>query len=181
MTTINALSNSYKGLSRQIITTVKIENPITGKSIKTNAIWDTGATNTVITAKVSTELELLSIGKTLVTGVHGIKEVNRYIVKATLNNENVQIDCPVTECQSLSPDDSICVLIGMDIINLGDFAISNFQGKTVMSFRVPSIQKIDFVEAIQHSTPFIKGKKTLPNDPCPCGSGKKYKFCCRHK
>jgi preprotein translocase subunit SecA len=21
-------------------------------------------------------------------------------------------------------------------------------------------------------------KKVLPNDPCPCGSGKKYKFCC---
>jgi preprotein translocase subunit SecA len=22
-------------------------------------------------------------------------------------------------------------------------------------------------------------KKILPNDPCPCGSGKKYKFCCK--
>ncbi len=22
------------------------------------------------------------------------------------------------------------------------------------------------------------GKKVMPNDPCPCGSGKKYKFCC---
>jgi len=21
-------------------------------------------------------------------------------------------------------------------------------------------------------------KKIMPNDPCPCGSGKKYKFCC---
>jgi preprotein translocase subunit SecA len=24
----------------------------------------------------------------------------------------------------------------------------------------------------------VKGKKTGRNDPCPCGSGKKYKFCC---
>ena len=23
-----------------------------------------------------------------------------------------------------------------------------------------------------------KGKKVGPNDPCPCGSGKKYKKCC---
>ena len=23
-----------------------------------------------------------------------------------------------------------------------------------------------------------KGKKIFPNDPCPCGSGKKYKKCC---
>ena len=22
-------------------------------------------------------------------------------------------------------------------------------------------------------------KKIMPNDPCPCGSGKKYKFCCK--
>ena len=26
--------------------------------------------------------------------------------------------------------------------------------------------------------PFVKGVKIYPNDPCPCGSGKKYKKCC---
>lgn len=26
--------------------------------------------------------------------------------------------------------------------------------------------------------PVRKGKKVGPNDPCPCGSGKKYKKCC---
>ena len=29
--------------------------------------------------------------------------------------------------------------------------------------------------------PIHKGKKIGPNDPCPCGSGKKYKNCCRQK
>ena len=24
----------------------------------------------------------------------------------------------------------------------------------------------------------VKGKKVGRNDPCPCGSGKKYKYCC---
>ena len=28
------------------------------------------------------------------------------------------------------------------------------------------------------ATPVRKGKKVGPNDPCPCGSGKKYKKCC---
>ena len=28
------------------------------------------------------------------------------------------------------------------------------------------------------SSPVRKGKKIGPNDPCPCGSGKKYKKCC---
>ena len=31
------------------------------------------------------------------------------------------------------------------------------------------------------STTIIKGKKVYPNDPCPCGSGKKYKKCCGRK
>lgn len=29
--------------------------------------------------------------------------------------------------------------------------------------------------------PFSAAKKIYPNDPCPCGSGKKYKFCCGKK
>ena len=29
--------------------------------------------------------------------------------------------------------------------------------------------------------PIRKAKKVGPNDPCPCGSGKKYKKCCREK
>ena len=28
------------------------------------------------------------------------------------------------------------------------------------------------------STTVVKGDKVYPNDPCPCGSGKKYKKCC---
>ena len=28
------------------------------------------------------------------------------------------------------------------------------------------------------STTIVKYKKVYPNDPCPCGSGKKYKKCC---
>ena len=28
------------------------------------------------------------------------------------------------------------------------------------------------------STTIVKDKKVFPNDPCPCGSGKKYKKCC---
>lgn len=31
------------------------------------------------------------------------------------------------------------------------------------------------------STTIVKGAKVYPNDPCPCGSGKKYKKCCGRK
>lgn len=33
----------------------------------------------------------------------------------------------------------------------------------------------------QKQTPIVKEKKIYPNDPCPCGSGKKYKKCCGKK
>ena len=37
------------------------------------------------------------------------------------------------------------VLIGMDIIGTGDFAVTNLNGLTKFSFRVPSLEHIDFV------------------------------------
>lgn len=38
------------------------------------------------------------------------------------------------------------ILIGMDIITLGDFAVTNKGGVTVFAFRIPSISVIDYVE-----------------------------------
>ncbi len=35
--------------------------------------------------------------------------------------------------------------------------------------------------AIMAKKPIVKANKVGPNDPCPCGSGKKYKRCCRRK
>ena len=49
-------------------------------------------------------------------------------------------------CTILGARVVIDVLIGMDIITLGDFAITNFGGKTVMSYRYPSVCTIDFAK-----------------------------------
>ncbi|HZK77117.1 MAG TPA: hypothetical protein VFD13_09430, partial [Candidatus Kapabacteria bacterium] len=38
------------------------------------------------------------------------------------------------------------VIIGMSVITLGDFAISQPRDETVFTFRIPSIESIDFVE-----------------------------------
>ena len=67
------------------------------------------------------------------------------------------------------------ILIGMDIITRGDFSVSNFQGKTVMSFRCPSCETTDFVKA--QKTPVRSAVSVGRNDPCHCGSGKKLKKC----
>ena len=36
----------------------------------------------------------------------------------------------------------------------------------------------ELYKAQKRSVIVVKGKKIGRNDPCPCGSGKKYKFCC---
>ena len=36
----------------------------------------------------------------------------------------------------------------------------------------------ELYKAQKSSTTVVKGKKVGRNDPCPCGSGKKYKHCC---
>ena len=38
--------------------------------------------------------------------------------------------------------------------------------------------KADWLYEQKKSGTIIKGAKVGRNDPCPCGSGKKYKFCC---
>lgn len=48
-----------------------------------------------------------------------------------------------------SQDDSVGILIGMNVICKGDFAISNYEGRTAMSFRFPSMGMIDFEKEIQ--------------------------------
>ena len=69
----------------------------------------------------------------------------------------------------------------MNIIKQGDFSISNYNGKTTMTFRVPSLCEIDFVKDIEEANRYKKIhelniRRKLP-DKCGCGSGKLYKNC----
>ena len=61
------------------------------------------------------------------------------------------------------------VLIGMDIICLGDLAITNHDGKTIMTFSIPSHKPLCFVERAEklNEPLFKKGilKKIPVNQP----------------
>lgn len=85
---------------------------------------------------------LISTGREKVSGVHGVSEVDTYLVNIALPNEVGFVGIRVA-IGDLGDDAD--VLIGMNIINLGDFAVTNLNGKTKMSFRVPSEADIDFV------------------------------------
>lgn len=174
---ISALTNKFNGIARVITSDIVVQNTANSKSLKTKGIWDTGATGSAITKNLAKDLSLIPIGRVKVKGVHGDKDVNVYPVKITLNNEDVSFVLPVTECDDLTDDNTAMFLIGMDIISQGDFSITNFNGKTIMSYRKPSLSNVDFVEQLNHGRPITKSERIGRNDPCPCGSGKKYKHC----
>ena len=147
------------------------------------AIWDTGATGTVITQKVVDRCGLKPIGRTIVNTAQGTMQTTVYLVNIMLPNKVGAASLRVTRGNIGGDAD---VLIGMDIIGIGDFAITNKDEKTVFSFRAPSCDIIDFSK--ESKSAVVKTTTAMPtrvlpnkvgrNDPCPCGSGKKYKKCC---
>ena len=105
------------------------------------AIWDTGTSTSIISAKVVEDLDLKPIGIVEVETPTGSRQANSYLVNVRLPH-GVEIGKITVVCTGvLSSADAI---IGMDIITLGDFALTNCEGKTVFSFRFPSLVIIDF-------------------------------------
>lgn len=178
---VNALTYRASQKVNCIKTAVSIENPITHETTDTLGIWDTGATNSCITSALAKKLNLVPIQKAIVTGVHGAQEVNVYWVYITLNNQNITVSLLATEASELSDDHATGMLIGMDVINKGDFCITNYENKTLMSFRIPSLEDVDFVSEIAEFNRISKLHKIQKKkgiERCPCGSGKLYKNCC---
>lgn len=135
------------------------------------ATWDTGATETVISEPVVQKLGLKPIGLTKVFHAHGEAQAEVYLVNLSLPNNIAFKFLQVTKgllrgCH---------VLVGMDIISKGDFAVCTYRGVTSFTYRVPSCEKLDFVVANRSTQVTASAPR---NGPCPCGSGKKYKRCC---
>ena len=82
-----------------------------------SALWDTGATQTLISKRVIDALGLEPIGKCEVEGYDGVSEENLYIVHIGLPTRDVILDVMVTETIGKSYD----VVLGMDIISKAIF------------------------------------------------------------
>ncbi len=117
-----------------------LENPI----LKTTCLWDTGATNSVITKSIAKSLNLQSIDRVKVQHVGGITIENVFLISIYLPNNITIPTIRVTECED--NQGHFGIIVGMDIIAQGDFAITNYNGNTTFTFRVPSKQEIDFVK-----------------------------------
>lgn len=108
--------------------------------ITIEALFDTGATRSVISEKAARDARLVPVGKCSVGTAGGRVIQAMHLVTLALPNHVLIGGVEVTA----APLPGIDALIGMDIISLGDFAISHRQGDTVFTFQIPSTHTIDF-------------------------------------
>ncbi len=110
-----------------------------------SALWDTGATASVISDTLAKQLHLEPVTQCMTYHAQGQKLVNVYLIDLVLPNRILVRGVRVTEGQL----NGFGMLLGMDIINLGDFTITHRDRKTVFSFQIPSTHEYDFVKQIQ--------------------------------
>jgi len=142
---ISAFTMKANNIARRLLS--KCQGKYNNQIVEGQALWDTGATNTCISKRVANVLNLIPLGKIKINTPSGFKDVNTYLIDVILPN-SVQVK-EVQVCDSEIGDQGIDFLIGMDIINLGDFAVSNYNNITTFSFRIPSSECTDYVKKIK--------------------------------
>ena len=118
-----------------------------GESVKrikiTRALWDTGASCSLVSARLAKALGLEPVGKMGVSGYNrGVDVRDAYLVHIGLPTRDIVTYIGAMECDSEDYD----VVIGMDVIGKGDFAVTNGHGEMKFSFQIPSVADIDFTK-----------------------------------
>ena len=187
-----ALTFRGEGLAHWLITPITIseewdpnnvpKSPI--NTYSTRALWDTGCTTTCISTKIVKALNLTPIRQgEYASPLYGKETCKFYSVNILLPCGHMVYEHEVNDFRDFEYEDPsrrFEVMIGMDLIQMGDFAITNVGEKTRMSFRIPSIKTIDY--NIEYNK--IRYANIPRNAPCPCGKMDetgvplKFKFCC---
>jgi hypothetical protein len=111
-------------------------------SLPTDALWDTGASMSAITPEIKNKLRLTPVDKKTIAGIHSTQVVDIVFITLELPNSVIKKNIKTAVCNITS---NVGMIIGMDIISLGDFALSNGDDQTLLSFAVPPFQeKTDF-------------------------------------
>lgn len=181
----NAFTIKFSGRVLRIVTDIDVAPvfdatlaPVPpGLFTRARALWDTGATNSHLTQSFANAMGLVPTGMATVNHAGGRSQVRTFLVNFALPNKVLVPGVAVAECDDGAGQ--FGVIIGMDIMGIGDLSISNVNGATMMSFRIPSVAGIDYV--IETNRMLFSGANR--NAPCPCGEKwpdgkpKKYKEC----
>lgn len=107
-------------------------------------IWDTGATDSVISKRLAEKLEIKPYRIARAATASTVIECPVFIVSIFLPLDAFLFNVPVTAMDF--PEHDLDFLLGMDVISLGDFAVTHARGRTKFSFQIPSTHDIDFRE-----------------------------------
>jgi predicted aspartyl protease len=139
--TYYAFEQRYPFQTEYLISEVEVysdptENP--EKSERIRAKWDTGANHTVISIELMKRLNLIPIDSEVISGVGGSQVIDVVRLAVKLPNDLFISSKHIGVC-TINSAQKIDILIGMDIIQHGDYHISNTGGKTRFSFVMPSL------------------------------------------
>lgn len=107
------------------------------------AVWDTGSTASAISQKVVATCGLQPIGMTKAQTAGGERNCELYLINLMLPNG---VGFPRIHVTKMDLGPRTDLLIGMDIITRGDFALTNRNGRTCFRFQCPSSEDIDFAQ-----------------------------------
>jgi len=146
---ISVFTLKYKSIVRSLLTPLSIKSCLGKEFIDVKGLWDTGANHSCISEVLAKKLNLIPTGMRAIKTPSGESIQSTYCVDLYLPNKIFIKGLPV--CDSKINNQGFDILIGMDVISMGDFSISNFNNKTYFSFRMPSIEHIDYVHQIRLS------------------------------
>ncbi len=106
------------------------------------ALWDTGATHTSISDRLAAQLDLEPFAFVEVATSAGLVQMPIYSVHFVLPSRLVFLN--IQAIGFIYTDDDCDIIIGMDIMTQGDLSMTNMEGRTVFSFRIPSLHTLDF-------------------------------------
>ena len=139
-------TKSYDCPRNKLITTANLfpitsfDKDLRNMPIEIKALWDTGATLTFIKPKLKEQLKLGMVrtdSSAVIAGVGGKVKAD-FTYASILISPNFLIQyCQVYVADF--PVDNVDIIIGMDIINMGDFVVCNAENKTAFSFVVPPL------------------------------------------
>ncbi len=125
---------------------IKRKPPVEGLT----AIWNTGSPVSLISSALAQKLGSTPVGIANINSKNGKILTPKHIINISLPDAFVVTDILVTEF----PCTEDKLIIGMDVIGLGDFAISQSEGNMIFSFQVPSSHALDFVNEIDAQDSF---------------------------
>ena len=139
------------------------------------ALWDTGACKTCISETLAQRLGLMVEDQMdLTMADRSVHTSNVYSVQITMGEFTLPY---IRVCDLPMANSGHDVIIGMDFMSQGDLSITNYKGKTILTFREPSLSSVNYVDDLRKYIKIHEVWIKHGNNQCPCKSGKSWDKC----